>query len=373
MAAALYFCRTPLRLATERRHRATVIACLACGALLHMLTWEIAPMLSPHSQLAFPGVNLLDPTAKVFAERCDSYEPRLPHRGGWAVAERCLRPLDMLVFAHCSVREWRRHAALRDTLFEDTALRRLNWTRVFFSGRPSNNKDLNAWLDLEADLTGDLVVLPFKNGNFNITPKFVEGMRWVDDHCPTVQKVIKIDDGVMIHPFKLQEYYRQEVVQKPEYLHCGVSVNSDVIRDPHGRYYVSEEDLPARKKEPLRGRLSHHDLRRDAGTPQGCIAHIHSSDGAATGGACETSIALSQQPTSPHGMDFSQRGVKSDDGYGFGDLALAVGIGHVELQRFMEWNENRTDCVSYGICMLTLEGTKYGANSRRRGQWGLLL
>ncbi|KAK8770647.1 hypothetical protein V5799_012888 [Amblyomma americanum] len=229
-----------------------------------MLTWEIAPMLSPHSQLAFPGVNLLDPTAKVFAERCDSYEPRLPHRGGWAVAERCLRPLDMLVFAHCSVREWRRHAALRDTLFEDTALRRLNWTRVFFSGRPSNNKDLNAWLDLEADLTGDLVVLPFKNGNFNITPKFVEGMRWVDDHCPTVQKVIKIDDGVMIHPFK-------------------------------------------------------------------------------------------------------------DDGYGFGDLALAVGIGHVELQRFMEWNENRTDCVSYGICMLTLEGTKYGANSRRRGQWGLLL
>ncbi|KAK8780267.1 hypothetical protein V5799_018392 [Amblyomma americanum] len=39
----------------------------------------------------------------------------------------------------------------------------------------------------------------------------------------------------------------------------------------------------------------------------------------------------------------------------------------------MEWNENRTDCVSYGMCMLTLEGTKYGANSRRCGQWGLLL
>ncbi|KAK8762709.1 hypothetical protein V5799_026025 [Amblyomma americanum] len=96
-----------------------------------MLTWEIAPMLTPHSQPAFPGVNLLDPTAKVFAERYDSYEPRLPHRGGWAVALRCIRPLDMLVFAHCSVRDWQQRAASRDTFFEDAALRRLNWTTLF--------------------------------------------------------------------------------------------------------------------------------------------------------------------------------------------------------------------------------------------------
>ncbi|KAK8772792.1 hypothetical protein V5799_012675, partial [Amblyomma americanum] len=127
----------------------------------------------------------------------------------------------MLVFAHCSAR--------------------------VFSGRPSNNKDLHAWLDLEADLTGDLVVFPCKGGNFNTTPKFVGGMRWVVVHCPTVKKVTKIDDGVMIHPFKLQKYYRQEVIQKPEYLQCEVNVNSDVIRDPQSRYYVPEEDLPARK------------------------------------------------------------------------------------------------------------------------------
>ncbi|XP_077498742.1 uncharacterized protein LOC144109836 [Amblyomma americanum] len=318
MAAALYFCRTPLRLATERRHRATVIACLACGALLHMLTWKIAPTLTPHSQPAFAGVNLLNPTPKI-AERYDSYEPRLPHRGGCAVAERCLRPLDMLVFAHCSARECQLRAALRDTLFEDAALRRLNWTGIFFSGRPSNNSDLNAWLDLEADLTADLDVFPCKGGNFNITPMFVGGMRWVADHCPT-----------------LQEYYRQEVVQKPEYLHCRVNVNSDVIRNPHSRYYVPEEDLPARKYGTYCAGASvimtyavMRELLRAAS-----LISIHSTD----------------------------------DAYGFGDLALAVDIGDVELCRFMEWNENRTDCVSYGICMLTHEGTKYGANSRRRGQ-----
>ncbi|KAK8762708.1 hypothetical protein V5799_026024 [Amblyomma americanum] len=119
-----------------------------------------------------------------------------------------------------------------------------------------------------------------------------------------------------------------------------VNVNSDVIRDPHSRYYVPEEDLPARKYGIY------------------CAGASVIMTYAVLRELLRAASLISTHPT--------------DDAYGFGDLALAVGIGHVELQQFMEWNENRTYCLSYSMCMLTLEGTKYGANSRRRGQWGLL-
>ncbi|KAK8759601.1 hypothetical protein V5799_002765 [Amblyomma americanum] len=145
--------------------------------------------------------------AQVVTQREISTKPRLPNRGGWAVAERCRYPLDVLVFVHASAYRWRRRATVRDTLLEEASARRFSMAGVFFVGRRFNDSELDAWLDLEADMTGDLVVLPIEDGYRSVTPKFLAGMRWVADHCPTVKWIVKIDDDVMVEPFEVP-YHR---------------------------------------------------------------------------------------------------------------------------------------------------------------------
>lgn len=322
-------------------------ACIVAGVLLHMvpqlpsqttqLTTHREPQLAPVS----PGMNLRDPTANIFALRYDSYEPRLSHRGGWAVAERCRRPLDVLVFVHTSAIEWQRRATMRDTLFEEAAELRFNWTAVFFAGRRTNNSDLDDWLNLEADIMGDLVVFPIEDGHFNITPKLLGGMRWVADHCPTVKNVLKLDDDVLLEPYEVQAYYKETVTEWPQFLHCHVFPSMLVYRDPDSRFYVPWEILP---NERYTGYCSGRSVMMTYSVMR------------------ELLMAASHVPAHP-----------TDDAFVFGDLALAVDIGHKDIGWEMEWDPEKTDCIYQGRCLFTHEWTTYGTGMRRRSQWGLLL
>ncbi|KAH9366928.1 hypothetical protein HPB48_021211 [Haemaphysalis longicornis] len=135
----------------------------------------------------------------------EQYErTRLPHRGGWAVEARCREAIDVLFFVHACSRQWGRRVALRDSLVEEAAMKRFNWTAVFFVGRTANDPLLDAWLNLEADALGDLVVFPIKDSYWTVTPKWLAGMHWVVDHCPNVPVVVKLDDDVAVHPFKVK-------------------------------------------------------------------------------------------------------------------------------------------------------------------------
>ncbi|KAH9366624.1 hypothetical protein HPB48_021075 [Haemaphysalis longicornis] len=175
----------------------------------------------------------------------EQYEAtRLPHRGGWAVEARCREDMDVLFFVHACSRKWRRRAALRDTLVEEAAARRFNWAAVFFVGRRANEPLLDAWLNLEADALGDLVVFPLEDGYRTVTPKWVAGMQWVADRCPNVPVIVKLDDDVTVHPFKLSRYLQMEFPREPARLHCYVNFGQPVFRQPGSRYFVRTNDAP---------------------------------------------------------------------------------------------------------------------------------
>ncbi|XP_077548426.1 uncharacterized protein LOC144161675 [Haemaphysalis longicornis] len=163
---------------------------------------------------------------------------RLPHRGGWAVEARCHEGIDVLFFVHACSRQWRRRAVLRDTLVEEAAARRFNWAAVFFVGRRANDPLLDAWLNLEADALGALVVFPFEDGYRTVTPKWMNGMQWVADHCPNVPVIVKLDDDVTVHPFKLSQYLQTELPREPARLHCCVMVGQPVDRQAGPRLSI---------------------------------------------------------------------------------------------------------------------------------------
>ncbi|XP_077548805.1 beta-1,3-galactosyltransferase 1-like [Haemaphysalis longicornis] len=174
---------------------------------------------------------------------------RLPHRGGWAVEARCREAIDVLFFVHACSRQWGRRMALRDSLVEEAAMKRFNWAAVFFVGRTANDPLLDAWLNLEADALGDLVVFPIKDSYWTVTPKWLAGMHWVVDHCPNVPVVVKLDDDVAVHPFKvkLSRYLREEFPKQPERLHCHVVDGQPVSRNPRGRYFVRTKEAPMQR------------------------------------------------------------------------------------------------------------------------------
>ncbi|KAH9366576.1 hypothetical protein HPB48_021749 [Haemaphysalis longicornis] len=102
-------------------------------------------------------------------------DDNLKHIEYWShEVARCHEGIDVLFFVHACSRQWRRRAVLRDTLVEEAAARRFNWAAVFFVGRRAKDPLLDAWLNLEADALGDLVVFPFEDGYRTVTPQVDE-------------------------------------------------------------------------------------------------------------------------------------------------------------------------------------------------------
>ncbi|XP_077491891.1 acetylgalactosaminyl-O-glycosyl-glycoprotein beta-1,3-N-acetylglucosaminyltransferase-like [Amblyomma americanum] len=270
-----------------------------------------------------------------------SSEPRLTLRGGWAVIERCRHPLSVLLLVYTAPAGRSRRAVFRDTLMEEVAAQRFNWTAVFFTGRRPAEPNVDVWLDLEVDTTGDLVVFPFEDTFAVMSIKFVAAMRWAAENCPGVQHVVKMDDDVLIQPFQLQEYLEKAVPLQPRSLHCHVWYRMHVIRDPRSVFFETYELFPDDAFFTYcsgRTIIMTFDVMRDLLRAASFIPR-HTSD----------------------------------DSYVTGDLALVHGIGHVDIHERYEWDTEKTDCIFNGSCMFTHEYFEYGLSIGRRSQWGLVL
>ncbi|XP_050023437.1 N-acetyllactosaminide beta-1,3-N-acetylglucosaminyltransferase 3-like [Dermacentor andersoni] len=165
------------------------------------------------------------------------------HSGGWAVRQRCSQPLDTLFFVHTAPKNWKNRVHLRATLFEEAATRFFNWTVVFFVGN-TDDPVVWRWTKLEAEVMGDVVMLPYNDTLLTVLHKFIGGMRWVIDYCPNVRSIVKIDDDVGVHPFELRRYLEGKLPQRNNYMHCFVWLRNKVYRESFHRFCIREEDLP---------------------------------------------------------------------------------------------------------------------------------
>ncbi|KAL1442415.1 hypothetical protein MTO96_030818 [Rhipicephalus appendiculatus] len=151
------------------------------------------------------------------------------HTGGWAVRQLCSQPLDTLFFVHVAPSYWKTRIHLRATLFEEAARAAFNWTGVFFVAQ-DNNSLSNLWTNLEAELMGDVVVFPYNDSYFTTAYKFVRGMRWVNEYCPKVRHIVKIDHDVGVQPFELRRYLDRYLPLKDSSIHCNTLMYTAVFR-----------------------------------------------------------------------------------------------------------------------------------------------
>ncbi|XP_077548429.1 acetylgalactosaminyl-O-glycosyl-glycoprotein beta-1,3-N-acetylglucosaminyltransferase-like [Haemaphysalis longicornis] len=144
-------------------------------------------------------------------------------------------------------------------------------------------------------------------------------MQWVADHCANVPVIVKLDDDVTVHPFKLSQYLQTELSREPARLHCYVLGGQPVVREPGSRYFVRTDDAPMEEYFTYcQGRaviMTFNVMRK---------------------------LLRASPKVYPH---------PTDDAYVTGDLALLQGIGHVDITHLYLFEEPNASCLLVGDCI----------------------
>ncbi|KAG0423088.1 hypothetical protein HPB47_001123, partial [Ixodes persulcatus] len=253
--------------------------------------------------------------------------------GGWAAREACRYPLDVLFFVHSAPNHWKHRAVYRDTLASPMATGFFNWTAVYFVGESKDDDVSKAWNQLEADWTGDLVILPFLDSYRNLSLKFVGGMQWVIQNCPRARYIVKLDDDLFVEPKLLQWYMLSNVTATSRDLHCFIWDNMHTYRDPGSPWYVPMELFPA--------------------------AHYYTY---CSGRSIIMTMAVMRDLYRWSSLVPSY---SVDDAYVTGDLALAAGVGHINMQAHITWADEEAYGVLRGRYVFAHVSCGYGFIMRR--------
>ncbi|KAG0432955.1 hypothetical protein HPB47_020362 [Ixodes persulcatus] len=121
-----------------------------------------------------------------------------------------------------------------------------DWTTVFFVGI-SKNRTLGRAVQEEAAKYGDVVVLPYEDTYQNLTYKFVYGMKWTIEFCPSVKYIVKIDDDMVANLVRVVRYLRRMQASPGFELHCFVWSRATVFRATSSPWYMPTDVYPRDK------------------------------------------------------------------------------------------------------------------------------
>ncbi|GJD06840.1 Lactosylceramide 1,3-N-acetyl-beta-D-glucosaminyltransferase [Galdieria sulphuraria] len=115
------------------------------------------------------------------------------------------------------------------------------WHMLFFIGRSSSPK-VQERVEEEAKVFGDVILLPYQEGYYNLTLKTLAMFQWASQHVNS-SFVFKADDDVYLHIPRLIEWL--EECPKAEFYSGHGSYDKKPIREPiTHKWYISEEEYP---------------------------------------------------------------------------------------------------------------------------------
>ncbi|KAK8787295.1 hypothetical protein V5799_022929 [Amblyomma americanum] len=250
---------------------------------------------------------------------------------GWAVAEQCRWPLNVLFLVHSGIgRRRERRVLLRNTMFEPRIVKYFNWTAVFFKHDREKWPLENARVNLEVEEQGDLVDFSLSTPSIQAnasrrqrdirrTQATLDVLRWAYRHCPRAWHVVEMRDNVLPKdPFMLMRYLRDYVDPTRPLIACrlakarrrGVGSGQDRRR---GRKSWNTEASSAKVVRYCAG--SPRDYKRAAATTRVLTK------------PALRGLYLESLAKAPRFVG---------DAYVTGDLALAASVGHVDFAEASE-------------------------------------
>ncbi|XP_036453939.1 beta-1,3-galactosyltransferase 2 [Colossoma macropomum] len=135
-------------------------------------------------------------------------------------------------------------SAIRKTWGQDNLLPNVDITRLFFIGQPSEpNPNLEKHLQKESNAYGDIIQMDFLDTYRNLTVKTMMIMNWLATYCPSAQYAMKVDADIFINVPYLVHYLQSQASQQ-DYITGSVINDGRPRRNPHSKWYLSEEVYP---------------------------------------------------------------------------------------------------------------------------------
>lgn len=246
------------------------------------------------------------------------------------VVSDCQRDLDYIFFVHTATTHSDHRRVLREVVANSSFGTQYNWTTVFFVGM-SPVDQVWASVTREAELHGDVVVLPYMDTYRNLTYKFVYGIKWTLENCPRARFVLKMDDDIVLHlPTLMKKFGRSAAgssaevsspsAPPPPRFHCCVWDGMPVIRQTALPWYLSKEVYPNKY------------------FPRYCSGSAVFIDSAALRPLYKASFKVPYLPI--------------DDAYVTGELAAVAGIRHEALNRVYSFDGRKWKSVIDGTLMV---------------------
>lgn len=154
----------------------------------------------------------------------------------------------LVIFVHSAPVNFVKRKGIRDTWANISEVYNNVILTVFLLGKTRNVLVQNK-IEKEAQEYGDIVQSSFIDSYRNMTYKHIMGLRWVSQHCKTTSFVVKTDDDVLLHPYKLVNVLtgkmnRHDHIIQNNAIYCYVAMNVSAIRDERSKYYVTKEEYP---------------------------------------------------------------------------------------------------------------------------------
>ncbi|XP_018319041.1 beta-1,3-galactosyltransferase 5 [Agrilus planipennis] len=135
--------------------------------------------------------------------------------------------------------------------FSSLELENMNMRRVFLLAVAKNDKYTNqGMIENEQSRFGDLLQGNFIESYRNLTYKHLMGLKWAAQFCASAKYVVKMDDDIVVNVYRLKKILvrQSKVIPKRKGVIAGYLMKNMVpIRDPHSKWYVSQEEYDVDK------------------------------------------------------------------------------------------------------------------------------
>uniref|UniRef100_G3MSD0 Hexosyltransferase n=1 Tax=Amblyomma maculatum TaxID=34609 RepID=G3MSD0_AMBMU len=186
------------------------------------------------------------PTTDANATETSFNESSLKKEEGyaeWTATLPCRRPgLRILYFVHTAPKNVKKRAWLRKTIGDPRIEAFVKSAMVFFVGMASDPNQ-NRIIEEEASREGDIVMLNFKDTYRNLSLKFIQGAKWVEENCllNPHTNIVKMDDDILVNVFALSSYV-DSVAMRQNGIHCHLHIKGHPERKTKSKWYVSKEE-----------------------------------------------------------------------------------------------------------------------------------
>jgi len=129
--------------------------------------------------------------------------------------------------------------AIRRTWAAPGRLKDLNSTIVFLIG---SNDNLNMQLRSESEQFGDIIQADFVDSYLNLTLKSTIMIRWVDEFCPHIKLLVKVDDDIYLYHANLAKFLNENK-DRPQTMVGNLVRDAKPFRSKSNKWFVDKTEF----------------------------------------------------------------------------------------------------------------------------------